>query len=101
MQNRFERLSIMIDLSLETILRAARFLRGRIRRTPVELSPELSEAAGTDVWLKLESLQITGSFKIRGAYFCLARLSEEARERGIATCSAGNHAYIRCVTDCC
>ncbi len=43
------------------------------------------------MWLKLESLQITGSFKLRGAWFRLSRLTAEERKTGIATCSAGNH----------
>ena len=73
------------------VLDARRALEGRIRRTPIEASPALSEAAGAPVFLKLESLQITGSFKIRGAYFVLSRLSADERLRGIVTCSAGNH----------
>ncbi len=70
---------------------ARRALDGRIRRTPIEPSPALSEAAKVPVFLKLESLQLTGSFKIRGAWFVLSRLSADERQRGIVTCSAGNH----------
>ena len=66
---------------------AREFLRGKIRHTPVELSPELSEHLGADVWLKLEFLQITGSFKLRGALFKLARTAAPV----VLTCSAGNH----------
>jgi len=73
------------------VLEARRALAGRIRRTPVEPSPALSERAGAPVFLKLESLQLTGSFKIRGAFFVLSRLTEAERRRGIVTCSAGNH----------
>ena len=73
------------------ILDARRALEGRIRRTPIEPSPALSDAAGVPVLLKLESLQLTGSFKIRAAYFVLSRLSPDERQRGIVTCSAGNH----------
>ena len=73
------------------VLDARRALEGRIRRTPIEASPALSDAANTPVFLKLESLQLTGSFKIRGAYFVLSRLSADERQRGIVTCSAGNH----------
>ena len=76
---------------MEMVLEARRALEGRIRRTPVEESPALSEAAGAPVFLKLECLQRTGSFKIRGAWFVLSRLTEDARARGIVTCSAGNH----------
>ncbi len=73
------------------VLEARRALAGRIRRTPVEPSPALSEIAKVPVFLKLESLQLTGSFKIRGAFFALLRLDDAARARGIVTCSAGNH----------
>jgi threonine dehydratase len=61
-------------------------LAGKIRRTPVEYSPELSAILGVPVWLKLESLQLTGSFKIRGAMFAISKLQRE-----VITCSAGNH----------
>ena len=81
----------MTPLDMPLVLEARRALDGRIRRTPVEPSPALSEKAGVAVFLKLESLQLTGSFKIRGAFFVLSRLDAAARRRGIVTCSAGNH----------
>ncbi|MCH8277134.1 MAG: pyridoxal-phosphate dependent enzyme, partial [Bacteroidetes bacterium] len=61
-------------LSLDLVQEASEFLEDRIRRTPVELSPVLSEHLGVPVWLKLENLQITGSFKVRGALFMLSNL---------------------------
>jgi len=73
------------------ILDARRAIEGRIRRTPIEASPALSELANAPVFLKLESLQLTGSFKIRGAYFVMSQLSADERRRGVVTCSAGNH----------
>lgn len=86
---------------------AYQFLRDKIRTTPVEYSAELSHRLGTPVWLKLESLQVTGSFKIRGAWWRLHQATADERRTGVATCSAGNHgkalAYaareegIRCV----
>jgi threonine dehydratase len=72
----------MIDLIVE----AAQFLEGKIRRTPVEYSYGLSDILGVPVWLKLESLQLTGSFKIRGAMFAISKLNQ-----AVVTCSAGNH----------
>ncbi len=78
-------------LSLSLIEQARAFLAGRIRRTPLEESPALEEILGVPVWLKLESAQLTGSFKIRGALFRLSLLSEDEKLAGIATCSAGNH----------
>jgi threonine dehydratase len=73
------------------IKEASAYLKGRIRHTPVEESPGLADRLGVPVWLKLESLQETGSFKVRGALFRLSRLTAEERRTGIATCSAGNH----------
>ncbi len=78
-------------LTLGRIEAAARFLAGRVRRTPIETSPGLSDRAGVPVWLKLENLQTTGSFKVRGAFVRLSELSEEERRRGVVTASAGNH----------
>ncbi len=71
-------------LSLDLIAEACAFLEGRIRRTPLEPAPELAEVP---VWLKLECLQVTGSFKVRGALFALSKWGVPA----VATCSAGNH----------
>ncbi len=78
-------------LTLSRIEEARAFLGGRVRRTPLEESPALSALLGVPAWLKLESLQVTGSFKIRGAAFRLSLLTEEEKRAGVATCSAGNH----------
>lgn len=78
-------------LSSGLVAEAAEFLKGRVRRTPVEHSPALSDLLGVPVWLKLESMQLTGSFKIRGALFRLSLLNERERREGVVTCSAGNH----------
>lgn len=80
-----------VMLSIKRIEDARSFLAGRLRRTPVEESPGLSKFLGARVWLKLEMLQVTGSFKVRGAFWKLSRLTEAERRAGIATCSAGNH----------
>jgi threonine dehydratase len=73
------------------VLAAAHRLRGIVERTPLVRSAGLSERAGTDVYLKCEHRQRTGSFKIRGAYNALAMLSDDARRRGVVASSAGNH----------
>jgi threonine dehydratase len=74
-------------------IEAARvLLDGIARTTPMEGSRALSERVGGPVWLKCENLQRTGSFKIRGAYVRIARLTEEERSRGVVAASAGNHA---------
>lgn len=71
---------------------AAEVLRPVIVRTPFDESEHLSEVLGAPVHLKLENLQRTGSFKIRGATYRLSRLTEQERARGVVAASAGNHA---------
>ncbi|WP_238422038.1 threonine ammonia-lyase [Gordonia sp. 'Campus'] len=71
---------------------ATRELSGVIRRTPSIASRVLSERSGADVWLKCENLQRTGSFKPRGAYLRISRLTADERARGVVAASAGNHA---------
>lgn len=71
---------------------AAQTLRGIIARTPLDQSLHLTELLGVPVHLKLENLQRTGSFKIRGATYRLSRLTAEERARGVVAASAGNHA---------
>ena len=74
-------------------MREARtLLDGVIEQTPMAHSRWLSNIASTQVFLKTENLQRTGSFKIRGAYVRIARLSEQERARGVVAASAGNHA---------
>ncbi|HEU5369262.1 MAG TPA: threonine/serine dehydratase, partial [Ktedonobacterales bacterium] len=80
------------ELTPANIVAAAQRLKGRVMHTPLELSEALSEASGTRAYLKLENLQRTGSFKIRGALNRLLTLSEPERARGIVAASAGNHA---------
>jgi threonine dehydratase len=77
--------------TLAEIYRARRRIAAVARRTPIERSPSLSEIAGHDVYLKLESWQVTRSFKLRGAYNAVAALDPEQRARGLVTASAGNH----------
>ena len=71
---------------------AAATLEGVIAHTPLDHSQHLSEVLGVPVHLKLENLQRTGSFKIRGATYRLSRLTAEERARGVVAASAGNHA---------
>jgi len=70
---------------------AARRIAPHVRRTPTEHSAPLTAAAGRDVFLKLENLQHTGAFKIRGALNAMLQLDARERERGVITASAGNH----------
>ena len=61
------------------------------RRTPLLRAPELSDQLGQAVWLKAECLQVTGSFKVRGAAARLSALNDQERMRGVVSCSSGNH----------
>lgn len=77
-------------LTLDNVYRASYVLRDVVRKTDVIYAPKL--APGTELYLKTENLQITGSFKVRGSYYKMSKLSEEERARGVIACSAGNHA---------
>lgn len=77
-------------LTLDRIYQAAHRIKDVARKTDLILSPNI--APDCELYLKTENLQITGSFKVRGAYFKIAMLSEEEKEKGVIACSAGNHA---------
>lgn len=73
------------------VLRAAHAIAPHVRRTPLLRWPSLDARAGGPVWVKLENLQLTGSFKLRGAFNALLALSPEQRSRGVVAYSTGNH----------
>lgn len=77
-------------LTLETVRNAEKVLSRVVQETP--LIPAAESIGENHIWLKLENLQKTGAFKLRGAYYMISQLTLSERERGIATCSAGNHA---------
>jgi threonine dehydratase len=79
-------------LTLGDIEAARELLSGVVRTTPLEPSRPLSAAIGGPAWLKCENLQRAGSYKVRGAYVRISRLSPEERARGVVAASAGNHA---------
>jgi threonine dehydratase len=79
-------------LELKDILVARRNIGRLLRKTPLQRSHALSERVGSDVWLKLENLQRTGAFKVRGAVNRIASLSDEERARGVVAASSGNFA---------
>ena len=85
-------MSDLAGMTLADVESARELLRGVSRVTPLEGSRPLSEQVGGPVHLKCENLQRAGSFKIRGAYVRIARLSPEERARGVVAASAGNHA---------
>ncbi|WP_049935394.1 threonine ammonia-lyase [Haloplanus natans] len=79
-------------ISYEDVLDAQERVAGVARHTPLEYSFAFSDMTGADVHLKLENFQRTGAFKIRGAINRIETLSDEAKEAGVVTASAGNHA---------
>jgi len=81
----------MRPLDAASVAEAALRIGPHVRRTPTEHSPAVSTLAGRDVFLKLENLQRTGAFKIRGALNAILQLDPAARAAGVVTASAGNH----------
>ena len=77
-------------LTLDNVYRAGNVLRDVVKKTDMVYAPKLNP--GVDIYLKTENLQITGSFKIRGSYYKMSRLSKEEKAKGVIACSAGNHA---------
>ena len=77
-------------LTIDNVYRAHNILKGVVRKTDVIYAPKLR--LGADLYLKTENLQNTGSFKLRGAYYKMTRLTDEEKARGVVACSAGNHA---------
>ena len=77
-------------LTLDKIYHAAYVLQNVIRRTDLIHAPKINPAS--NIYLKPENLQLTGSFKIRGSYYKISQLSDEEKAKGVIACSAGNHA---------
>jgi threonine dehydratase len=84
--------STVPTVTLDDVRAAQQVLDGVVRRTPLESSRALSDRVGGPVHLKCENLQRAGSFKIRGAYTRMSRLTTPERELGVVAASAGNHA---------
>src|SRR6476620_4079134 len=81
-----------LSVTVKDIEAARRQLAGAVLRTPMLPAPKLSALTGAEVYVKYENLQVTNSFKDRGALVKLASLSEAERKRGVIAMSAGNHA---------
>jgi threonine dehydratase len=79
-------------VTIDEVRAAERRLSSVLAQTPVERSRAIGEVAGVEVLLKCENLQRTGSFKLRGAYNRIARMTDEEKARGVVCASAGNHA---------
>lgn len=78
------------ELSLSEIYRASHFLKSVIRNTELIAAPSI--CPDSEIYLKPENLQVTGSFKVRGASYMMSQLGEEEKSLGVVACSAGNHA---------
>src|SRR6202048_4471193 len=81
-----------MNVTIADIERARRTIAGQVLRTPMLPAPRLSALTGAEIFVKYENLQVTNSFKERGAFNKLASLSEAQRSHGVITMSAGNHA---------
>jgi threonine dehydratase len=81
-----------VTVTLDEIKVAREVIEGHVLRTPMLPAPNLSALTGAEVYVKYENLQVTNSFKDRGAFVKLASLSETERKRGVIAISAGNHA---------
>ncbi len=77
-------------LEISEIFNAAAVLKGVARKTAIIPAPRINPES--EVYLKTENLQLTGSFKLRGAYYKISQLTDEEKARGVIACSAGNHA---------
>ena len=80
----------MKELTLDNVYKAKYALKDVAIQTDVLYAPKLKK--GVELYLKTENLQITGSFKVRGAYYKMSTLTDEEKTRGVVACSAGNHA---------
>lgn len=79
-------------VNLNKIIQAKRTIDGFIAKTPFGLAQRLSKISGAEVYLKKENLQITGAYKVRGAFNKIANLTDEQKKCGVVAASAGNHA---------
>ncbi|AXH13991.1 threonine ammonia-lyase [Malaciobacter mytili] len=79
-------------ITIDQIKEAKKNLENVVQETPLSKAPILSEIFNSEIYLKKDNLQLTGSFKLRGAYNRIANLSQEKRNKGVVAASAGNHA---------
>ncbi len=81
-----------MTVSIEDIHAARKLLEGQVVRTPMLHAPKLSELTDANIWVKYENAQVTNSFKDRGAFVRLSKLTDEQKAKGVIAMSAGNHA---------
>ena len=80
------------QLTLEKFEEASEIVQKVTLETKLKYSEYFTEQTGNKVWFKPENMQYTGAYKVRGAYYKISTLSQEERDRGLITASAGNHA---------
>lgn len=83
----------MTKMTVKDVWKARKRIRTSLRPTPLTYSPALSKHTGAPVYLKLEQMQATGSFKLRGATNMIASLSKNEQQNGVVTFSTGNHGF--------
>ena len=81
-----------MSINLKTIIDVQKKIKSEVRWTETSFSQQISERTGTNVFVKYENRQHTGSFKVRGSYNKLLALTDEDRQKGVIAMSAGNHA---------
>ena len=81
-----------MSINLKTIIDVQKKIKSEVRWTETSFSQQISERTGTNVFIKYENRQHTGSFKVRGSYNKLLSLTDEDRQKGVIAMSAGNHA---------
>ena len=79
-------------LTLEAFEEASEIVKKVTQETKLVYSDYLSELTGNKIYLKPENMQFTGAYKVRGAYYKMSTLTDEERQKGLITASAGNHA---------
>jgi threonine dehydratase len=79
-------------ITLNDVKEAKKNLENVANNTPITKAPILSETFRSEIYLKKDNLQLTGSFKLRGAFNRIAKLNEEKKKKGVVAASAGNHA---------
>jgi len=85
-------MSVRTSLHLDAFSEARQILEPVITKTPLVYSRHYTRLTGNQVYFKPENLQLTGAYKVRGAFVKIARLPAEQKRRGLITASAGNHA---------
>ena len=91
-EEKVSEVEIVEQTTIADVYRADKQLSGVVKKTKLIPSDFFSEISGNEVFLKPENMQLTGAYKLRGAYYKISTLTDEERAKGLITASAGNHA---------